>query len=183
MSDLFKNFDYSKFKNMPPPKDNSLKTMSEIKDINKIPVNKSFIKKRDDIKKSFINLAIEKNIDIDKKEIDNLINSSANVILKLKKHYNRPRPKELAKVFGIKINNVELESMKTPSYPSGHSAQGFLIGNFLSNKHKEKDFKKIGEEISESRNMAKAHYKSDSDMGKKLGQSMFNYLNKEDGKS
>ena len=90
---------------------------------------------------------------------------------------------ELAKVFGIKINNVELESMKTPSYPSGHSAQGFLIGNFLSNKHKEKDFKKIGEEISESRNMAKAHYKSDSDMGKKLGQSMFNYLNKEYGKS
>ena len=42
MSDLFKNFEYSKFKNMPPPKDNSLKTMSEIKDINKIPVNIKF---------------------------------------------------------------------------------------------------------------------------------------------
>jgi len=28
-----------------PPKDNSLKTLSEIQDLNKIPINKDFIKK------------------------------------------------------------------------------------------------------------------------------------------
>ena len=178
MSDLFKNFDYSKFKNMPPPKDNSLKTMSEIKDVNKIPIDKSFVKERDNIKKSFINKAIEKNIDIDKKEIDDLINSSANVILKLKKHYNRPRPKELAKVFGIKINNVELESMKTPSYPSGHSAQGFLVGKVLADKYPEasEDFMKEAKDISYSRNVAKAHYKSDTKFGEQLGTSMYEYV-------
>ena len=36
---MFEDFDYSNFKNMPPPSDNSLKTLSEIKEINNIPIN------------------------------------------------------------------------------------------------------------------------------------------------
>ena len=147
---MFENFDYSSFKNMPPPKDGSLRSLSEIKDL--------------------------QNITLDKKEINNLSDSSASVILKLKKYYNRPRPKDQAKQYGLELENVELASMKTPSYPSGHSAQGILIGNYLADKYKDEDFKKIGNEISDARNVARAHYKSDSDMGKKLGQAMYNYI-------
>ncbi len=173
---MFENFDYSTFKNMPPPKDGSLKSLSEIKDLQNIPINKNFIKKRDNIYGSFKELADKKNITLDKKEINNLSDSSADVILKLKKYYNRPRPKDQAKQYGLELENVELASMKTPSYPSGHSAQGILIGNYLADKYKDKDFKKIGNEISDARNVARAHYKSDSDMGKKLGESMYKYI-------
>jgi len=173
---MFENFDYSTFKNMPPPKDGSLKSLSEIKDLQNIPINKNFIKKRDNIYGSFKELADKKNITLDKKEINNLSDSSASVILKLKKYYNRPRPKDQAKQYGLELENVELASMKTPSYPSGHSAQGILIGNYLADKYKDEDFKKIGNEISDARNVARAHYKSDSDMGKKLGQAMYNYI-------
>jgi hypothetical protein len=178
---MFESFDYSQFKNMPPPKDGSLRSLSEIKDLQNTPIDKSFIKKRDNIYGSFKELADKKNITLDKKEINNLSDSSADVILKLKKYYNRPRPKDQAKQYGLNLENVELASMKTPSYPSGHSAQGVLIGNYLSDKYKDEDFKKIGDEISDARNVARAHYKSDSDMGKKLGKSMYNYI--KDGKS
>ena len=173
---MFEEFDYSQFKNMPPPKDGSLKSLSEIKDLQNIPINRNFIKKRDNIYGSFKELADKKNITLDKKEINNLSDSSASVILKLKKYYNRPRPKDQAKQYGLELENVELASMKTPSYPSGHSAQGILIGNYLADKYKDQDFKKIGNEISDARNVARAHYKSDSDMGKKLGESMYKYI-------
>ena len=47
---------------------------------------------------------------------------------------------------------------------------------YLSDKYKDEEFKQVGNEISNARNVARAHYKSDSDMGKKLGESMYNYI-------
>jgi len=68
--------------------------------------------------------------------------------------------------------------MKTPSYPSGHSAQAYLISEYLKNKYpnKSKELNKKAKDISYSRNVARAHYKSDSDFGKKLGLEMFNFI-------
>jgi len=173
---MFEEFDYSQFKNMPPPADGSLRTLSEIKSLKNIPINKSFVKKRDNIYGSFKEVADKKNIKLDKQEIDKLTDGSASVILKLKKYYNRPRPKDQAKQYGIDIDTLELASMKTPSYPSGHSAQGVLIGNYLADKYDNDEFLQVGNEISDARNVARAHYKSDSDMGKKLGKAMYNHL-------
>ena len=78
----------------------------------------------------------------------------------------------------IKIDDYEMESMKTPSYPSGHSVQGVLIAKVLGKKYpKAKSaFAKTGKNISYSRQVAHAHYKSDSKMGEKLGNSMFNFI-------
>jgi len=71
-----------------------------------------------------------------------------------------------------------MASMKTPSYPSGHSVQGILIAKVLGDKHpKAKSaFAKTGENISYSRRVARAHYKSDSKMGEKLGNSMYKHI-------
>ena len=97
---------------------------------------------------------------------------------KLKKHFDRPRPKALAKKMNIKIKDIEMDSMKTASYPSGHTAQGILIAKVLGDKYpKAKSaFAKTGENISYSRNVARAHYKSDSKMGEKLGNSMYKHI-------
>ena len=166
----------AKIKNMHPNKEGAVKSLSEIKELQNITMDKGVVKKREEIQGSLKERADKKNVTLDKKEINKLSDSSASVILKLKKYYNRPRPREQAKQYGLQLENIELSSMKTPSYPSGHSAQGILIGNYLADKYKDQDFKKIGNEISDARNVARAHYKSDSDMGKKLGESMYNYI-------
>jgi len=171
---LFKDFDYSKFKKTKLPKDDSLQTLKEIKEIDKLNTDEKFIKKHDDVVKSFSEVVGDKESDY----MQTLIDDSAPVILKLKKYYNRPRPKQNAKIFGIELKDIELKSMKTPSYPSGHSAQGYLVSEMLKDKYPNKKIQidKVAKNISDSRNIAKAHYKSDSEQGKKLGLEMANFI-------
>lgn len=176
---MFKDFNISSFKKMKPPSDNTFDTSQEIKALAKIPLKKDFVKKFDNIEAAFAKTAKDNNVeDYDKKIPAKLIKASAPIILELKKHFNRPRPKVLAKKMNIKMDDYEMDSMKTPSYPSGHSVQGILIAKVLGDKYpKAKSaFVKTGENISYSRQVARAHYKSDSKMGEKLGKSMFNFI-------
>tara|TARA_R110000822_G_scaffold5394_1_gene22975 strand:+ start:990 stop:1550 length:561 start_codon:yes stop_codon:yes gene_type:complete len=176
---MFKDFDTSPFKKMKPPGNNSFDTMQEIKALSKIPLDKKFVKKYDNIESAFKQTAKENNIaDYDKKIAATLINDSAPVIIKLKEHFNRPRPKVSAVKMNINMKDIEMASMKTASYPSGHSVQGVLIGKALGDKYpKAKSaFNKTAENISYSRRVAHAHYKSDSDMGEKLGNSMYKHI-------
>ena len=176
---MFKDFDISSFKKMKPPGDNTFDTMQEIKALKKIPIRKTFVKEFDDQESAFKKTAERESIEnYDSSVAKKLIEKSAPVILKLKKHFDRPRPKVLAKKMNIKMKDIEMASMKTPSYPSGHSTQGMLIGLTLSAKYPKsrKAFMKTANNISDSRNVAHAHYKSDSDMGKKLGKSMYNHI-------
>jgi hypothetical protein len=105
------------------------------------------------------------------------MDDSTGPILKLKKHFNRPRPSALAKKKNMRLESVELKSMKTPSYPSGHSAQGVLIGEALADMYPKAatKFRKAGKDISYSRNIARAHYKSDSKFGEDLGKEMYKH--------
>ena len=176
---MLKDFNISSFKKMKPPGDNTFDTSQEIKSLVKIPLKKEFVKKFDNIESAFAKTAKNNNVEnYDKKIPAKLIKESAPIILELKKHFNRPRPKVLAKKMNIKINDYEMSSMKTPSYPSGHSVQGMLIAKVLGDKYpKAKSaFVKTGENISYSRRVARAHYKSDSKMGEKLGNSMYKHI-------
>ena len=178
---MFKDFDISSFKKKKPPSDNSFDTMQEVKELEKTPLNKKFVKDNDDIEAAFKKTAEQKNIkDYDKSIAAKLIKASAPIILKLKKHFDRPRPKVLAKKLNINMKDIEMDSMKTPSYPSGHSAQGILIAKVLGDEYPEAKtaFVKRGKNISDSRRSARAHYKSDSKMGEKLGDAMYNFLKK-----
>ena len=172
---MFKDFDISSFKKQKPPSDNSFDTDQEIKALKKIPLRKEFVKKYDDIEAAFKKTAKEQGIkDYDKNIAAKLIKESAPVILELKKHYDRKRPYELDK----NLKAIVLKSMQTPSYPSGHSVQGVLIAKALGSKHpKAKSaFAKTGENISYSRRVARAHYKSDSKLGEDIGNSMYKHI-------
>ena len=178
---MFKDFDISSFKKMKPASDNSFDTMQEVKELEKTPLNKKFVKDNDDIEAAFKKTAAQKNIkNYDKRIAAKLIKASAPIILKLKKHFDRPRPKVLAKKLNINMKDIEMDSMKTASYPSGHSVQGMLIGKMLGDEYPEARtaFAKTGKNISDSRRSARAHYKSDSKMGEKLGNAMYNFLKK-----
>jgi len=176
---MFKNFSLSSFKKMKPPAENTFNAMQEVKELNKIPLNKKFVKDYDNIEAAFKKVAKEQNVeDYDKNVAAKLIKDSAPVILELKKYFNRPRPKVSAKKMNVKMKDIEMDSMKTASYPSGHSVQGVLIGKVLGDKYpKAKSaFNKTAEKISYSRRVAHAHYKSDSKMGEKLGNSMYKHI-------
>jgi len=172
---MFKDFDVKPFKKKKPPLDSGYTTRTEINELKKIPLKKAFVKKNDDIEAAFKKTAKDNNIkDYDKNIAAKLIKESAPVILELKKYHNRLRPYELDK----KLTAFKMKSMETASYPSGHSVQGILIAKVLGDKHpKAKSaFTKTGENISYSRRVARAHYKSDSKVGEELGNSMYKYI-------
>ena len=173
---MFKDFNISSFKKMKPPSDNSFDTDQEIKALKKIPLRKEFVKKYDNIEAAFKKTDYEQVIkNYDKKIAAKLIKDSAPVILELKKYHNRKRPYELDK----DLKAVKMKSMNTPSYPSGHSAQGILIASVLKDKYgKSSAFMQTAKNISDSRNMAHAHYKSDSVNGTKLGKQLYKHIKK-----
>tara|TARA_Y100001937_G_scaffold47501_1_gene66537 strand:- start:229 stop:747 length:519 start_codon:yes stop_codon:yes gene_type:complete len=169
---MFKDFKIKKYLNKKPPSDNSTTTKGEITALNKIPIREKFIKEKDDIKKSFGKIVKEDKL------VQKLIDASAPIIMKIKKHHNRPRPKVIAKKIKTKMKDMEMASMKTPSYPSGHSAQGYLIGMVLSDKYPQKRDKlmKTARDISYSRRVARAHYLSDSRFGEQIGKDMYKHI-------
>ena len=175
---LLKDFNYSKYKVKPFPKNASMQTYSELNYLRDLPEDKEFVKKHDDIEGVFKEVCRDYNVEYPEELVNELLKSSAGIILDLKYHYNRPRPKQLAKEYEMSIGGMELESMSSPSYPSGHSTQGFLIGKMLQTKLSitTDAFLQAGKRISYSRNLARAHYPSDSRMGEELGTAMYSYL-------
>ena len=170
--ELLKDFPIQKYLDKKPPSENSVTTKGEVKELSKLPIREKFIKEKDDIKKSFESVVGKDEV------IQKLINESAPIIMKIKKHHDRPRPKVMAKKMKTKMGDMEMASMKTPSYPSGHSVQGILIANILADKYpnKKNKLKKMGRDISYSRRSARAHYKSDSLFGEQIGKDMYNYI-------
>ena len=170
--EMLKGFPIQKYLDKKPPNENSVTTKGEVKELSKLPIREKFIKEKDNIKKSFESIVGKDEI------IQKLINESAPIIMKIKKHHNRPRPKVMAKKMKTKMEDMEMASMKTPSYPSGHSVQGILIANVLADKYpnKKDKLKKMGRDISYSRRSARAHYKSDSLFGEQIGKDMYNYI-------
>ncbi len=171
---MLKDFNISSFKKIKPSSDNSFDTAQEIKALKKIKLNKSFVKKYDNIEAAFKKTAEEQGIkNYDKNIAAKLIKESAPVILELKKYHNRPRPYDLDK----NLSAVKMKSMNTASYPSGHSAQGMLIASVLKNKYgKGSAFMQTAKNISDSRNIAHAHYPSDSKNGTELGKQMYKHI-------
>ena len=65
-----------------------------------------------------------------------IMKESSKFILKLKYHYNRPRPHQLGEYYEIPDFKIhKLDSAKTPSYPSGHTTQGYLIAELLGREY------------------------------------------------
>ena len=175
---LFKEFNYSKYKVKNPPKNNSMVVYNELQFLKDLPEDDSYVEEHDEIKKVFEEICKENNVEYPKELVDNLLMSAAGVVMDLKYHYNRPRPFQLASHYNIKLGEHVMESMKSPSYPSGHSVQGILVGKVLQTKLplNTDAFLEAGKRISYSRNLGRAHYPSDSKLGEDIGNAMFRHV-------
>ena len=87
------------------------------------------------------------------------------VIMNLKYKFNRPRPEQLAKFYGLNINVTETKTHQTPAYPSGHTAYCAMGAYILSDVYPEYSsefFGKIGD-AGFARCLQGVHYPSDNE--------------------
>ena len=164
-----------------PPHDNdSRETLGELKFLQTLESDKDYVKKHDDVKKVFIELLKEFEVHTSQRQkvIETLVDQSRKFIMAAKYKYNRPRPYQVAEFYDMDLNGKELDSMKTPSYPSGHAVQGYLMGMIYSERHPEyrEVFTQLGEDIAHSRINAKAHFPSDKKFGKEIAERLFDNL-------
>ena len=160
-----------------PPSNDSSTTLDEVKYLSSIKPNKDVVMKFEEVEDVVKPYAEELGIG---KYVDDVIHESVKFIMTLKYEYNRPRPYQIAEFYNINLNGTETDSMKTPSYPSGHAIQGYLIGEYLSYKDPSNSDEYLGKgsDIAESRIIAKAHYPSDRDYGKQVAKVLFRGMKK-----
>ena len=118
-------------------------------------VNEVLVKEGDD-EKEVREYLESQNLEYPKEYVKELIKDSGKIIYELKYKYNRPRPIQVAKFYQIEgFETTTLDSMHTPSYPSGHSVQGILVGRALGKMFKEhkQELYEVGKMISDSRLM------------------------------
>lgn len=102
-----------------------------------------------------------------KKLVDDVVNDTLPLLLKLKYHFQRPRPYQLAQYYKLKLFPFKSFSADTPSFPSGHSFQAKLLTEVIGNTYpKTYSFMQdIFDEICYSRLYLGLHYQSDIDVG------------------
>ena len=159
----------------PFPENTSKKTLEEVKYLSEIEEDVDYVRENDKVKESFGKLHEELELEYNEDEAGKYLKESSKYIMELKYKFQRPRPHQIADFYGIDLNGVDLDSMKTPSYPSGHATQGYLLGMIYSERYPQhrKEFMKLGEDIAESRIIGKAHFPSDKKAGIELAEKLF----------
>jgi hypothetical protein len=97
--------------------------------------------------------------------VHNLIEDTKPLLIKLKYHFQRPRPYQLAEYYKLKLFPFESSSANSPSFPSGHTFQGRIITEVIGNVYpKTYSFMQaLFDDISYSRMFMGLHYQSDVD--------------------
>jgi hypothetical protein len=110
--------------------------------------------------------------DVENKEelnelVDSIIDDTKGLLFKLKYFFQRPRPKQLAEYYKLKLFPYDSFTADTPSFPSGHSFQAKLLTEVLGNRYPKSygAMTKIFDDISYSRLYLGLHYQSDIDVG------------------
>jgi len=176
--------DNPKLSMTPPPANDSNKTRAEVfylLSYNDGIIDNEMVQAYDDIVKAFMPVVEKNGLQVSKDELQEILNQTSKFTLQLKYKFNRPRPYQIAEHYGIEdFKRHNLDTAKSPSYPSGHALQGRLIALYLSGKDPENknEYMMIGHNISESRIMARAHFPTDRKYGDMLGDELYKVMKK-----
>ncbi len=130
--------------------------------------------------------AIEKylkdnNLELNKNDTDKIAETGAAIAKRLKNKFERARPYQVAEATGMTFNIMPLESdsMKTPAYPSGHSLQSRLIGEYYAEKYPDhrEGLIDAADECGMGRVYAGWHYPSDHNASVKLAKEVYPKIN------
>ncbi len=174
----FKHLDINieKLLNFPPPSNSSEETKKELVEIKKfMEMNhpqdfKTNLKKMDEDPAQFVIDHYEKitNSKASEDVLKFITDGDVEVLaMKLKMHYNRPRPYQIAKYYGIDFDynkSIQNGAAAHPSYPSGHTLSAYFTARVLGHvkPQVEKDLIKRAMMVADSRIMEGVHFKSDN---------------------
>jgi len=98
------------------------------------------------------------------------------LIVKLKYHYQRVRPNQLACMLKMPLYVYKSLSADTPSYPSGHALQSKLYCEVLGNRYPEyyKKLQDLAKNIADSRLYMGVHYPSDCEFSLYIAETVLN---------
>ena len=117
-------------------------------------------------------------LDYDADFIQQVMKESTTLILQQKNSFNRARPAQLAPYFGLDLDIIKSTSAKTPSYPSGHTTQAYLVALILGDKYPnhKKNLIQAAEECGGGRVMTGLHFPTDHKFGIYYAKRLFKTL-------
>jgi hypothetical protein len=144
------------------------------------PENQSFLKRYQSYDRNLIqalsSIFKQRNIDVEEL-ITDIVKDVQGLIYKVKYYYQRPRPRQIAQYYKLKLFPYKSFSSNTPSFPSGHCLQAIVILNVIGNKNPtEYPFcKELIEDIAYSRVYLGHHFPSDNDGAREIGKAILKH--------
>lgn len=184
MSNLV-NFNYKTILS-PPPENTSKITQKELDIIayatkNRDKKDLKFVYQMDtDMDSFFISLLNKYGLIYPQQYINDFYALVEPILMNTKSFWNRPRPSQLAKLYGIDIDVIETDTIHTPSYPSGHTVYTKLVSNILSDMYPKlsNKFVNIAKNTGIARVQQGVHYPSDNIASFIFSDYVFKKLNK-----
>ena len=177
----FEDIDLEQWQGYPPPRNSSQVTKNEI--LNLVSLSqfrdqseRDMVLHDEKVMAAFREYVNKHELEVDLDRVSDLLNQSNPIILSLKRFYKRPRPYTLAKKLGLELSFFPLKTAETPSYPSGHATQGRLAAKLIADEvpfEHRRNLLDIGERIGHTRQIAGAHYASDTEFGHRLGDELY----------
>jgi len=136
--------------------------------------DKEFVKDSErDMLEVFIKFLKLNGVDnISKDDLEKITDEIDPLTFSLKYHFNYPRPYQLALENNIPLYPSQPTDACSPSYPSGHSIDAFVIGGIISKKFPQlkTEALSLAEKLSRSRLQGGIHFPFDSEFGKKIAE-------------
>jgi len=179
------DFDWKTVLDSPPSNDNKV-TVKELEFISGVTQNLSEQQRKmillidQDTDALFKKLLLKYNIDkYPQQIIKEMYNVIRPIILNIKSYWNRPRPYQLASLYGINIKYINTDTHHTAAYPSGHTAYANLVANILYKTYPQinkTELFDIVTTVAENRVLQGVHYPTDNAASILLGEYLFHKL-------
>lgn len=182
--DIAKNIDWRQILN-DPPNNLSRITLKELEILanltkNRTPKDIELVHSIDqDMDTPFELLCTNYGIEYPKTHIEEFYHTIRPILQNTKAYYNRPRPAQLAKYLGIKIDTIITETHHSAAYPSGHTVYSKLVSLILKNKYNQIDQYKLDNIVNQTakaRMLQGVHYPSDNEASMVFSTYLFNKL-------
>lgn len=158
-------------------KEQMMKTVSEVNDATD-QEKQEYIHTDEDSSYYIKTYMDENDLEYNENLMDFIENQCRPVVRHYKNMFNYPRPYQLAEKYKVKLNKLKTGTASTPSYPSGHTVQPYVVANFYGKKYPEhkKNLRIMADKCAYGRINAGLHYPMDYSAGIKLADSLNDYL-------